>query len=159
MQTARRSLPPGPIMGAIVMSALAFTLIGVIIARSPYTHHNLNPEGYDRTEVATLGEPPAFEGISLADASYATGDPLADGRILFFANNCASCHGLTGQGATVGGDLDISDLSLSEFLREVRKGPKGMPAFVDEALSEEEAEQLYAFLAAVDQEARDQVQE
>lgn len=135
------------------MSALAFTLIGVIIARSPYTHHNLNPEGYDRTEVATLGETPAFEGISLADASYATGDPLADGRILFFANNCASCHGLKGQGATVGTDLDTSDLSLSEFLREVRKGPKGMPAFVEETLSDEEAEQLYAFLEAVGQEA------
>lgn len=142
-------------MGAIVMSALAFTLIGVIIARSPYTHHNLNPEGYDRTEVATLGEAPPFEGISLADAAYTTGDPFTDGKILFFANNCASCHGLTGQDAVVGGDIDTSDLSLPEFLREIRKGPKGMPAFVEEALSDEEAERLYSFLNSVGQEGSD----
>jgi hypothetical protein len=152
MRVARRSVPPGPILGAIVMSALAFTLIGVIIARSPYTHHNLNPEGYDRTEVATLGDTPPFEGISVADAALTTGDPFTDGRILFFANNCASCHGLTGQGATVGGDLDTSDLSPSEFLREVRKGPKGMPAFIEESLSDEELERLYAFLDSVGQE-------
>ena len=155
MRAVRRSVPPGPIMGAIVMSALAFTLIGVIIARSPYTHHNLEPEGYDRTDVATLGEPPPFEGIHLADPDYTTGDPLTDGRILFFANNCASCHGLTGQGATVGGDIDASDFNLSEFLQEVRKGPKGMPAFVEETLSDEEAEQLFAFLEAIGQEGSD----
>lgn len=143
-------VPPGPILGAVMMSGLAFTLIVVIIARSPYTHGNLSAEGYDRTDIIYVGEEHPFTGVGLADPDLAeTGDPVQDGRILFFANNCASCHGLSGQGGPVGVDLDTSEISLSEFIRDVRKGPKGMPAFIEEVLSDEEADQLYAFLDSI----------
>lgn len=146
----RFSIPPGPIVGAIMMAGLAFTLIAVIIARSPYTHGNLRAEGYDRTEIVYVGEETPFEGLSLADLDAAsTGNPVIDGRTLFFGFSCASCHGLTGRGAVVGEDLDTSDISPAEFLRKVRKGPKGMPAFIEEVLSDEEAEKLYAFLDSV----------
>ena len=75
----RRSVPPGPILGAIMMSGLAFTLIAVVIARSPYTHGNLRPEGYNRTDVIYLGEEHPFEGIWLADPGLASsGDPAQD---------------------------------------------------------------------------------
>ncbi len=136
-----------------MMVGLAFTLIVVIIARSPYTHGNLRAEGYDRTDIIYVDEEQPFEGLGLADpdAAYTTGD----GRALFFGYSCASCHGLTGQGATVGADLDTSDLSPSKFLRKVRKGPKGMPAFIEEVLSDEEAERLYAFLDSIGQEGSD----
>lgn len=149
----RLNIPPGPIIGAVMMAGLAFTLIVVIIARSPYTHGNLRAEGYDRTEIIYVDEEQPVEGLRLADpdAAYTTGD----GRALFFGYNCASCHGLTGQGATVGGGLDTSDISPSEFLRKVRKGPKGMPAFIEEVLSGEEAERLYAFLDSIGQEGSD----
>ena len=154
MGVVRRSVPKGPLLGlAVIMIMAAVAVVNVI--RSP--HHNLNePGGYDRTEVATLGEPLPYDRISLSDAAPITGDPLTDGRILFFANDCASCHGLTGQGATVAEDgLDTSDISAAEFLRDLRKGPKGMPAFIEEALSDEEAERLYSFLDAVGQEGSD----
>ncbi len=149
----RHSIPPGPIVGAIMMGGLAFTLVGVIIARSPYTHGNLRPEGYNRTEIAYVGEELPFEGIGLADPQLATtGDSAQDGKALFFQYGCASCHGLKGQGGAVGADLDIDDISRSEFGRDVRKGPKGMPSFMEETLSDEELDKLYAFLESVAQE-------
>lgn len=143
----RLRIPPGPILGVIMMSGLAFTLVVVIIYRSPYTHGNLSPEGYDRTDVIRVGEEHPYEGIGLADPTGSLGgDPVADGRVLFFGYGCAACHGLKGQGSAVGDELDTSEISLSELLREVRKGPKGMPSFGEEVLSQEDVEKLHAFL-------------
>ena len=137
----------GPIFGVLAMSGLAFTLIAIIIARSPYTHGNLRPEGYDRTEIAYVDEEPPYAGYGLADPALAnTGDPAQDGRVLFFGYGCAACHGLSGQGGAVGPGLDIGDISASEFRKDVRKGPKGMPSFLEEVLSDDEIEKLYAFL-------------
>jgi mono/diheme cytochrome c family protein len=142
----------GPIVGAIMMSGLAFTLIAIIIARSPYTHGNLRPQGYDRTEIAFVDEEPPFEGLGLADPQLATtGDPAQDGRALFFGYGCAACHGLKGQGGAVGADLDLDDISFSEFRKDVRKGPKGMPSFLEETLSDEDLDKLYAFLESLAQ--------
>jgi mono/diheme cytochrome c family protein len=149
----RYSIPPGPIVGAIMMGGLAFTLVGVIVARSPYTHGNLRPEGYDRTEIAYVGEELPFDGIGLADPQLATtGDSAQDGKVLFFGYGCAACHGLKGQGGAVGADIDIDDISRSEFGRDVRKGPKGMPSFMEETLNDEDLDKLYAFLESVAQE-------
>ena len=145
----RVSVPPGPIVGAVMMSGLAFTLIGVIIARSPYTHGNLRPEGYDRTEIAYVGDQHPFEGLGLADPSLAqTGDPAEDGRALFFRYGCASCHGLRGQGGAVGKDL--SEVDAEEISEKVRKGPKTMPAYESGTLSESDLEKLIAFLESTE---------
>ena len=142
----RVSIPPGPILGAIMMSGLAFTLIAVIVARSPYTHGNLRPKGYDRTEIAYLGEEHPFEG--LADPGLAsTGDPLQDGRLLFLKYGCASCHGFEGQGAAVGKDLSKSD--AEEISEKVRKGPKAMPAFLVSVLSDSDLQRLIDFLRSI----------
>ena len=141
----RRSVPPGPILGAIMMSGLAFTLIAVIIARSPYTHGNLNWRGYNRTEIIYLGEEHPFDGIPLADPSLAgTGDPAQDGRVLFFGYGCASCHGLQGKGGAVGKNL--SSANSEEISDNVRQGPKTMPAFETGTLSDGDLAKLIAFL-------------
>jgi hypothetical protein len=141
-------VPPGPILGAVMMSGLAFTLIVVIISRSPYTHGNLSPEGYDRTDIIYVGEEHPFSGIGLADPSVAlTGDPVQDGRALFFGYGCASCHGLGGQGSAVGKDL--SESNSEEISDEVRKGPKTMPVFEVGVLSDADLEKLITFLKSV----------
>ncbi len=141
-------VPPGPILGAVMMSGLAFTLIVVIIYRSPYTHGNLSPEGYNRTDIIYVGEEHPFTGIGLADPRLAdTGDPVQDSRALFFAYGCASCHGLQGQGSAVGKDLGKSD--SEEISEEVRKGPKTMPPFESGVLSDSDLEKLIAFLESV----------
>jgi len=142
---ARLTVPPGPIVGAIMMSGLAFTLIAVIIVRSPYTHGNLNPKGYDRTEISRVGEDVPFEGLGLSDPRLAsTGDPAQDGRALFFGYGCASCHGLQGKGGAVGKNL--SKANSEEISDSVRQGPKTMPAFETGSLSDADLEKLIAFL-------------
>jgi len=141
----RRTVPPGPILGAIMMSGLAFTLIAVIIARSPYTHGNLRPEGYNRTDIIYLGEEHPFEGIGLADPRLAsTGDPAQDGGVLFFGYGCASCHGLQGKGGAVGKNL--SSANSEEISDNVRQGPKTMPAFDSSVLPDSDLQKLIAFL-------------
>jgi len=141
-------VPPGPILGAVMMSGLAFTLVVVIISRSPYTHGNLSPEGYDRTDIIYVGEEHPFEGPGLAEPGVAlTGDPVQDGRALFFGYGCASCHGLEGQGSAVGKDLHES--SSEEISDEVRKGPKTMPAFEVGVISDADLEKLIAFVKSV----------
>ncbi len=141
----RLRVPPGPILGAVMMSGLAFTLIVVIISRSPYTHGNLSAEGYNRTDIIYVGQEHPFTGIGLVDPRLAdTGDPVQDGRTLFFAYGCASCHGLNGEGAAVGKEL-AGDSAL-KITTKVRDGPKAMPAFDPSVLGDSDLEKLIAFL-------------
>ena len=147
-QAMHRLLVSSTIIGLITISGLAFTLIGIVIARSPYTHGNLSPEGYHRTEIALVGEEQPFEGLGLADPRLAqTGDPVQDGRVLFFGYGCASCHGFQGQGAIVGKDLGNSD--AEEISEEVRKGPKTMPSFDATLLPDSDLQKLIAFLRSI----------
>jgi hypothetical protein len=143
-------LPPGPMMGLIVMTTLAFTLIFIIIYRSPYTHANLNPDGYDRTSVIYEGQTTPFTGVGLDNASFAnTGDPVQDGRVLFFAFSCASCHGLDGQGGPVGKTL-TGDSAL-KIKTKVREGPKGMPAFDPNVFTDADMDKVITFLQSIGQ--------
>lgn len=144
----RSSVPPGPIVGMVVMSGLAFMLIAVIVARSPYTHANLSPAGYDRTEIIYVDEEYPFEGLGLAKPRLArTGDAAQDGRLLFFAYGCASCHGLKAQGGVVG--PKVSDASLSEVRRALSQGPKGMPSFDSAGITDEETASIVAWLQSL----------
>jgi len=141
-----------PLVFVGVISGLAFGLIVGVIARSPETHANVRPEGFDRTPIIYVGEEIPFAGTGLADAWLVTDvDRAARGRLLFLSYSCAACHGLGGQGGVVGPDLDPSELTLSELRREARSGPKGMPNFMEEVISDDDLEAIYAFLEATRQ--------
>lgn len=137
-----------PAVLAVAISGLAITIIGVVVARSPYTHGNLSsPAGYTRTKVAYIGDTYLFEGMPLARPAEAqTGDPVRDGGLLFFQYGCAACHGSNGAGGAVGKDL--TDASAIKIKTKVRDGPKGMPAFSSESLSDSDMEKLIAFIRA-----------
>ena len=138
-----------PYVMALAVGGVAFLLIAVIVARSPYTHANLSPVGYNRTEIAYVGDEYPFEGFGLADPRLAsTGNPAQDGRALFFSYGCASCHGLNGQGGAVGQDL--SEANAEEISEKVRQGPKTMPAYESGTLSESDLEKLIAFLESTE---------
>ena len=135
-----------PAILALAISGLALTLIVGIVMRSPYTHGNLSsPVGYSRTKVAYLGETYLFEGMPLAKPAQAqTGDAAHDGQLLFFEYGCASCHRSNGTGGVVGKDL--SEASPNKIETKVRSGPKGMPAFTSDMLSDADLQKIIAFL-------------
>ena len=136
------------VVGLITISGLAFTLIGIVIARSPYTHGNLSPQGYNRTQITYVGEEHPFDGFRLADPGLAlTGDPVQDGRILFFRYGCTACHGLQGKGGAVGKDLSNAD--TEEIVDNVRQGPKTMPVFQASMLSASDLQNIIGFLQSI----------
>lgn len=139
-----------PAVIVALMSGLALGLIGGIVARSPETHANVRPEGFDRTPIGYVGDAVPFAGIGLQDPGAATSaDPITRGRLLFLGYGCATCHGLTTQGGVVGPDLDLEELFLDDFRPLLRSGPGGMPAFTEEILSDDDLDTIYAFLKAL----------
>ncbi|MDO8484894.1 MAG: cytochrome c [Candidatus Limnocylindrales bacterium] len=143
-----------PVVFVALMSGLAFGLIVGVVARSPETHANVRPEGFDRTPIGYVGEEIPYTGIGLADPrSAASADPVARGRLLFLGYGCAACHGLASQGGVIGPNLDLEELFLDDFRPVVRSGPGGMPAFTEEILSDDDLDAIYAFLKAIRQEA------
>jgi hypothetical protein len=143
----------GPILPYVMVLAVggvAFLLIAVIVARSPYTHANLSPTGYSRTEIVHVGDVRPFEGMPLANPSLAsTGDPVRDGRTLFFRYGCAGCHGLNGQGGAVG--KEVSGDSALKISTKVRGGSKAMPSFGANVLPDADLQDLTTFLQSVGQ--------
>lgn len=138
-----------PLVFVALISGLALGLIGGVVARSPETHANVRPEGYDRTPISYVGEEFPVEGIGLADPRLVTdADQVTRGRLLLLVYGCAMCHGLTGQGGVVGPALDLEELFLDDFRPLLRDGPGGMPAFAEEILSDDDLDAIYAFLKA-----------
>ncbi len=137
-----------PVVLVVTISGLALTLIVGIVMRSPYTHGNLSsPAEYTRTKVTYLGQTYPFEGMPLAKPARAqTGDPVADGQLLFFQYGCAACHMSNGQGGAVGKDL--AGDSANKITTKVREGPKGMPQFTVELLPDADLQKIIAFLQA-----------
>lgn len=139
-----------PLVFVALISGLAFGLIVGVVARSPETHANVRPEGYDRTPIGYVGDEIPFAGIGLADPRLLTNaDQVTRGRLLFLDYGCAACHGLDSQGGVVGPDLDLEELWLSDFRSTVRSGPAGMPIFTEEVLSDADLDTIYAFLKAI----------
>lgn len=141
-----------PAVIVALVSGLALGLIVGVVARSPETHANVRPEGFDRTPIGYLGEEIPYTGIGLADPWLAqNADPVARGRLLFFGYGCAACHGLASNGGVVGPNLDLEELDRSDFLPTVRSGPGEMPVFTEETLSDEDLDTIYTFLKAIRQ--------
>lgn len=134
-----------PTVLLFAVSGLALTLIVAVIARSPYTYGNLSSAGYDRTEVVYLGDSqPVQRSAAVKDLQ---GDAPTQGRALYVGLNCAACHGLKGQGATVAPVIVGTDAgALATY---TRKAPVGMPNYT--GLTVEDLQALAAYLKAATQ--------
>lgn len=138
-----------PAVFIALISGLALGLIVGVVARSPETHANVRPEGFDRTPISYVGEAIPFSGMALAASSLAAAtDSSTRGRLLYLRYGCATCHGLASQGGVVGPNLDLEDLDREDFQAIVRRGPGGMPAFAEETLSTADLDLIYGFLKA-----------
>ena len=75
---------------------------------------------------------------------------VAQGRKLFNATGCYSCHGYEGQGALVTGPrLAPSPLPLAAFIEMVRRPPNVMPAYSPRVLADEALAKIHAFLQSI----------
>ncbi len=126
-----------PVTYVAAVLLIGFTLIG-ILARSPDTRANFQdaPEGYDRTELSSIGAEDEFEGLNplLGDSPQAN----------YVGAGCASCHGLSGEGAVVG--PDIWGKNFEDMLEVVRDGEHGMPVYGPDRLTDAQIEALTNYL-------------
>ncbi|HSL97642.1 MAG TPA: cytochrome c [Candidatus Deferrimicrobiaceae bacterium] len=137
-----------PAVLAATISGLAVVLIWGIVARSPETHANVRPEGFDRTPISYVGLDSTFTGVGLAEPAPVA-DPANRGRFLFFGFGCATCHGLRGEGGVVGPALDPEELGLGGLRSDIRRGPGGMPAFDPQVVGDEDLEAIFRYLESL----------
>ncbi len=149
-ETAAKAIP------RIMVAFVALTAIGmfVVVLSRPESHANLDPtEDFDRVPRAVVGADGPYAGLGIADPGRPQGQQ--PGREVFVQAGCASCHGVQGEGALVGGAIveiesgGVRVPSLDELIDEVRKGPKGMPAYGENVLTDEDVAQILDYLAEV----------
>lgn len=142
---SKNMLLPGFIGAAVLVIAL--TLL-TIVARSPYTHSNLDigfDPRYTRTEQMLVGAPVPQMGDMLAVPRAS--DPVQLGKQLFVSKGCAFCHGLDGRGGIVG--PSIAGTNAAKLRVKTTVGPGGMPAFAPGALTDQDLAAIAAYLAAM----------
>lgn len=72
-----------------------------------------------------------------------------------WAANCAQCHGATGQGGVAGAGAwtpSVVDKSPTEIAQAIRVGPFQMPQFEDAQISDQQVDDVVAFMAVVAEE-------
>jgi len=140
---------PAKTIPGIMLSFVALTALGmfVVVLTRPTAHANLDPTAdFSRVPTGVVGVETDYTGLS--DSGPGRG---LDGQELFIQAGCASCHGLQGLGALVGESISGEDhavRSVGALLEEVREGPKGMPAFSESLLTDDDVAEIFAYLDA-----------
>jgi mono/diheme cytochrome c family protein len=141
----RNMLLPVFIVSAVLLIAL--TLL-TIVARSPYTHSNLNPgfdPSYTRTEQMFVGPPVPLGAGELAVPRAS--DPVELGKQLFVVDGCAACHGLDGRGGIIA--PSIVGTKADKLRVKTQVGPGEMPAYAPGALTDQDLAAIAAYLDAM----------
>jgi mono/diheme cytochrome c family protein len=127
---------PVTYVGVVVLVGLSLV---AVLTRSPDTRSNFQdaPGGYDRTRLSTLGAVDQYDGLG----QRLPAEPAA----VFVGAGCAQCHGLKGQGGTVGPEIWNKE-DAQKVLTVVREGGGGMPAYPAARLSDEQVTALVAYL-------------
>jgi mono/diheme cytochrome c family protein len=124
-----------------VMVLVSGGLVALLI-RSPNTHHNHNPEGYERSAVAFVEGAYLYPDFGLAQDPTVVAEL---GRGLFVTFGCAGCHGVDAEGTTTAKSPAFASY---DWVRQViRNGQPGMPSYSVQEMSEIEFNEIFAFLA------------
>lgn len=164
MKFKKQWLPPVIFAGGVLSLSLTLLAIG---ARSPYTHANLDSKytsNYDRTTQTLVGPSEPLQAHTVSGNSSGAvgggsapavntggamnvphGDLTQQGQALFFGLDCASCHGLKGEGGVFA--PIIAGVSATEIATNTNAGPGGMPKFA--GLTDQDIQALAAYLKSV----------
>jgi mono/diheme cytochrome c family protein len=88
-------------------------------------------------------------GVSAGVAQDAPKGDAANGKRLFLADACFTCHGRAGQGGAYNGLAPIlahTALPFDGFKAQLRNPADDMPAFSDAVLSDQQIADIYAFV-------------
>lgn len=127
-----------------VTAVMVFVSGGLIalLVRSPNTHHNRDPEGYDRSAVAFVEGAYLYPDFGLAQDAEAQAEL---GRGLFVTFGCAGCHGVNAEGTST---AMSPAFATYDWVRQViRNGQPGMPSYSEQELTDTELNEIFAFLA------------
>ena len=79
------------------------------------------------------------------------GDP-ANGKRLYLANNCFTCHGHAGQGGAFNGPAPVlarTALPFEAFLFQTRNPSNDMPAYAATVISDQAVADIFAFVQSL----------
>jgi mono/diheme cytochrome c family protein len=91
-------------------------------------------------------------GTAAAMAQDAPQGDAANGKRLYLANGCFTCHGRAGQGGAYNAPTPIlahTALPFDGFKGQVRNPVNEMPAYSDAVLSDQDIADIYAFVEAL----------
>lgn len=71
---------------------------------------------------------------------------VENGKKIFVRDGCYQCHGYAGQGTIAGARLGPPVLNAQGMIRYIRRPAGAMPAFSDKVLSDQEINDIYAYL-------------
>lgn len=89
---------------------------------------------------------------SLAAAQDAPSGDAANGKRVFLADGCFTCHGRAGQGGAYNGPAPIlahTALPFDAFMSQLRNPADEMPAFSAAVLSDKDIADIYAFVQSL----------
>jgi mono/diheme cytochrome c family protein len=81
--------------------------------------------------------------------AFAFAQNAENGKRLFTRDGCYECHGYAGQGTIAGARLAPPVLNAQGMIRYIRKPAGAMPAFTDKVLSDQEVNDIYAYLKTI----------
>ena len=89
---------------------------------------------------------------STARAQDAPAGDLANGKRVYLATGCFTCHGRAGQGGAYNGPtpaLAKTAMPFEGFKMQLRNPAKDMPAYSDRVMSDQEIADIYAFMQSL----------
>lgn len=106
---------------------------------------------HHRIMVAALGLS-VLAGCTAAWAQNAPAGDAANGKRVYLADGCFTCHGRSGQGGAMNYPTPIlaqTALPLEAFRAIVRVGPNDMPAFSEKVLPDKDLADIHTFLRSL----------
>jgi mono/diheme cytochrome c family protein len=84
--------------------------------------------------------------VAALSPGFAFAQNAENGKRLFVKDGCYECHGYSGQGTIAGARIGPPVLNAQGMIRYIRKPAGAMPAFTDKVLSDQEVNDIYAYL-------------